>query len=273
MFLLGVTQPTQAAASYLLDAYSADLAFSTRQLKADATLCMRVRRASDNTTLDVGFVAGYIDTASAASFGSGTTLWVVTWYDQSGNNNHLYNNTAGEQPNIYTGGAFTTFNGKVALDFPNGSDEDLNLTTPIVAMASGYTAFNVGIRSNSTQYSMALSGAVTNSVATGLEWFDGSFYFYNTNRYFYCVSGTTTESLWTTKVAETGATGALLHINGVNKTISNAALGKTVNFDNYGQRGGNHVQGKYPEFIQFMSQLDGADITAIETDIITYYGL
>ena len=57
--------------------------FSTRQL-GSVTKCLNVRRASDSTTLDIGFVAGGFDVASYNAFIAGTQGFVTKWYDQSG---------------------------------------------------------------------------------------------------------------------------------------------------------------------------------------------
>lgn len=276
MFLLGVTQPTQAAASYLLDTYSADLAFSTRQLKADATLCMRVRRASDNTTLDVGFVAGYIDTASMVTFGSGTTLTMVYWYDQSGNNNHLTQPTANEQPVIYAGGAFKTAGGKLGMNVGSAaeSDDDMLLTTALTSMASGATCYNVAKRTATNQYGIVLAGEAVNAVYLGLESIDGNFYGANTTHVFQVADATTTHNLWTVRVPNSGVTPSpLIHKNGVNKTHASIPVGRVVNFNNMGNRSGSHSQGVQNEYILFLSQQSDSDVTAIETDILTYYGL
>ena len=57
--------------------------FSTRQL-GSVTKCLNVRRASDSTNLDIGFVAGGFDVASYNAFIAGTQGFVTKWYDQSG---------------------------------------------------------------------------------------------------------------------------------------------------------------------------------------------
>jgi hypothetical protein len=69
--------------------------------------CLKVRRASDNTTQDIGFVNGWCDFASIASFCGASAGYVDTWYDQIGSNN-ITQATQGRQPQIYTGSAFYT---------------------------------------------------------------------------------------------------------------------------------------------------------------------
>jgi hypothetical protein len=58
-----------SAVSYLLDTYSgAAAAYSLRQLKSGVTNAIEVRRSADDTTQDIGFVDGELDTASLEEF-------------------------------------------------------------------------------------------------------------------------------------------------------------------------------------------------------------
>lgn len=82
-----------------------------------------VRRASDSTTLAIGYDSqtDQIDTASLEAFCSGTTGTIVTWYDQSGNGRDITNATAAEQPTIYTGGAITGVGSLPCATFAGGA--------------------------------------------------------------------------------------------------------------------------------------------------------
>ena len=103
----------------LLDgvAHTALAAFSLRRLRAAYTgPALRVRRASDNTTLDVGFTgAGVLNTAALLTFTGTSNGHVVTWYDQTGNGNNITNATAANQPLVASAGAMApqgvTFSG------------------------------------------------------------------------------------------------------------------------------------------------------------------
>jgi lysophospholipase L1-like esterase len=59
-----------------------------------------VTRASDSTSLDIGFVNGVADWSSADTFCYNTTCSVGTWYDQSGNGYDLTQGTVASQPLI-----------------------------------------------------------------------------------------------------------------------------------------------------------------------------
>lgn len=103
----------------LLDEYSgAAAAYSLRQLSSSYTgSAIRVRRSSDNTEQDIGFVGNELDTATLESFCSGTDGFVTTWYDQSGSGNDLTQATASEQSKIVSSGSTILENGKPCIDY------------------------------------------------------------------------------------------------------------------------------------------------------------
>jgi hypothetical protein len=113
-----------SSAAGLLDLYpGAGGAWSVRKLDIDYTgYCMKVERASDNTTQDIGFdVNGDLDVAAIATFCGASDGYVHTWYDQSGNNYHAY----AENPDdflIYTSSAVTLKDGRPSL-VKNGSGD------------------------------------------------------------------------------------------------------------------------------------------------------
>lgn len=108
--------------SGILDTYpNANFAYSVRRLDADyAGSAIRVRRASDSATQDIGFETdGDLDVAAISSFCSGTTGYVTIWYDQSGNG---YNFTSEDNDNfvIYQSGAVLVgANGKPRIQSSN----------------------------------------------------------------------------------------------------------------------------------------------------------
>jgi hypothetical protein len=76
--------------SLLLDLYpSAAVAYSLRKLRTAYTgSAIRVRRSSDNTEQDIGFVGRGLDTTALLTFCGVGDGFVKTWYDQSGNANN-----------------------------------------------------------------------------------------------------------------------------------------------------------------------------------------
>jgi hypothetical protein len=108
-----------APVDLLLDTYTgAAAAYSLRKLSNSYTgSAIRVRRQSDNTEQDIGFVSNELDTTALATFCSGTNGFVKTWYDQAGSNDATQTTTA-NQPKIYDSSTgVTTTNGKPAVSF------------------------------------------------------------------------------------------------------------------------------------------------------------
>ncbi len=122
-------------------------AYSTRLLRSGFTgAAINVRRASDNAQADVSFDGtGNVSststvtitnagssgltvgsTLSFSSFYSGTTVYVQTWYDQSGNARDITQATTAFQPVIVNAGSPVTINGKFSLSF-NGSNTTMNI--------------------------------------------------------------------------------------------------------------------------------------------------
>jgi hypothetical protein len=98
------------SATLLLDLYpNASAAYSLRKLSTAYTgNAIRVRRSSDNTEQNIGFVAGELDTISLLAFCGVGNGFVTTWYDQSGNARDATNSTAANQPQIVSSGNLIT---------------------------------------------------------------------------------------------------------------------------------------------------------------------
>jgi hypothetical protein len=81
-----------------------------------------VRRSSDNAEQDIGFSGGTLDTNALTSFVGSNDGYVVTWYDQSGNNRDATQSTQADQPKIVDQGSVTTDgNGVASIIFQNGN--------------------------------------------------------------------------------------------------------------------------------------------------------
>jgi hypothetical protein len=145
----------------LLDAYpNAEVAYSLRRLSNSyAGNSIRVRRSSDNTEQNIGFVNNILDTASLLTFCGAGNGFVTTWYDQSGNANNATQSTAANQPQIVSSGAMITTNGKNSMSF-DGSNDSFNLTSSITAGSSNYQSF-VGKRDSPARKLYALGGGVS----------------------------------------------------------------------------------------------------------------
>jgi hypothetical protein len=133
---------TPAAPSLLLDIYpDAAAAYSLRKLRTAYTgSAIRVRRSSDNTETDIGFVSNQLDTAAITTFVGAGNGFVTIWYDQSGNSQNQIQNTAGNQPQLVANGSVILLNTK--------------------------PSFNINIAGTSTSQFMSTSTALFNSIQT-----------------------------------------------------------------------------------------------------------
>ena len=115
----------------LLDEYGgASAAYSLRNLSSTTTSVVRVRRSSDN--VEQNFTATQITDGTLTTFtGSGDGL-VAIWYDQSGNSFNANQTTATNQPQIVSGGALITQNGKPSVYTPGNK----NLNTGLVSIGT-----------------------------------------------------------------------------------------------------------------------------------------
>lgn len=143
----------------LLDLYpNASAAYSLRKLRSAYTgSAIRVRRESDNTEQDIGFIDNVLDTATLTSFCSGTNGFVKTWYDQSGNARNAEQTTAADQPKIATAGSVNIEGVKPALTFDNTDGLLLNVVQEI--NLSNFTILWVAKRFSTNNNGMILTGS------------------------------------------------------------------------------------------------------------------
>jgi len=121
---------------------------------------IRVRRSSDSTETDIGFVSGALDTASLLTFAGSGDAFVVTMYDQSGNARHM-TAAAASQPKIVTAGVLEAINSKPAMKF-DGSN-DVFTDTTIGLHAAGASTITSVIK----MPSMSAANLVSEHAATG----------------------------------------------------------------------------------------------------------
>ena len=126
---LGANLVWEKVSPLLLDLYpNAAAAYSLRKLRtAYAGASIKVRRSSDNTEQDIGFVDNELDTASLLAFVGSGDGFVTTWYDQSGGGNDASQTTAANQPQIVSSGSVILENGKPSFQF-DGSDDWLRMS-------------------------------------------------------------------------------------------------------------------------------------------------
>jgi hypothetical protein len=162
----------------LLDTYSgAAAAYSLRLLRsAYSGSAIRVRRASDNTEQDIGFVNNELDTSALTTFCSGTNGFVKTWYDQSGNARDATQSTAANQPQIVSSGSVITQGGKPIMTFTSDT-QILNTVSFSLSVNRTYvmTLFNqTNTNTNFKVYLGSVAGGTDNNINGITGTFQGS---------------------------------------------------------------------------------------------------
>lgn len=178
--------------SFILDLFpSAHHAYSLRKLRTQYTgACLRVRRtAGTSTEVNVSFDSNgtisfnsLISPASGAAtnattlgqFAEGTvdglsaqSIFIVTWYDQSGNSKNSTQATAGNQPRLVyvdptTGVATLELSGgKVAVRFTKSSGQYLSITDT-TAYINNMSSYFVGQFVSNTAQQIGYSLSLTN---------------------------------------------------------------------------------------------------------------
>jgi hypothetical protein len=151
------------ATGLLIEYPGAAAAYSLRLLRSTYTgSAIRVRRASDNTEQDIGFVNNELDTSTLTSFCSGTNGFVKTWYDQSGNGYDATQTTAAAQPQIVSSGSVILENGKASLQF-DGSNDLLN--TALISSSTEVSIISVSKHTPTSTYQTILGVGFTNGYA------------------------------------------------------------------------------------------------------------
>jgi hypothetical protein len=119
-----LTAAATSSFSFLLDNYpGAAVAYSFRKLRAGYTgNCIQVRRSSDNSTQDIGFLNNVLDTTALLTFVGAGNGFVSIWYDQSGNGRNAIQLSTTLQPFIVVLGIITLQNSKPSILFDGIND-------------------------------------------------------------------------------------------------------------------------------------------------------
>lgn len=107
----------------LLNRFPSAVAYSVRRLKGNASLCMRVRRSSDNDEMDIGFNGNLVDVNTAESFCGAGDGYVTVWYNQvnNGASANAYQDTSANQPIIISSGSAIEYGGHPVVSFGTGT--------------------------------------------------------------------------------------------------------------------------------------------------------
>lgn len=262
---IGILESSRA--KFLLDNYpTSGAAFALRKISFTYTgNCIRVRRSSDNTEQDIGFLNNVLDTAAMKTFVGANNGFVVTWYDQSGAAKNAGQSTAANQPSIITSGVINYNSTNMPTIKFDGSNDALTLTA--IAMTS-YSFF-------------IYYGSPSGAIGEGLASDDGTSNFFiqrgGQNSFQDVPIGFTNPNTFNTsgRLISThktsGVTGGIIAFNGVSQSITFLTAPYT-NFQRIGQRtlGSLTLTGNISEFV-FYTTNQSSNRTAIETNINSFY--
>jgi len=269
-----------ATSGFLADYPDAAAAHSVRQLSNNAIKCMRVRRfVAPFDEQDIGFTAdGDLDEAAIVAFGGSDSLLVSAWYDKSGQQNHATQVTPGSQPKIYDGTHVVTVNGKPSLGFVRNASQSLTIDNS--GLDIGTLTSMCVMKFNSIisgQVGLSLSGNST--FYPNKRWY-APYYSSNGANFFYFhgatnVSTAADQSQHLHSMIKSPSSNAAPSLDGTAlSTISSTATGVDLATD-VGMCFWNnsfYADANQQEVI-YWSIDQTSNRTAIETDIMTYYGI
>jgi hypothetical protein len=237
------------------------VAYSVRKLSSCYNgKAIKVRRSSDETLLDIGFLpSGALDTTALLNFAGTGNAFVYKWYDQSGRRNDMLQDLNNYQPQIVFDGRVKNIGSKVAVDFTGNKGlifrtSQIRINQVITAIESENNIF--------TGYHAMLDG--TNGRIGGmLEGWNTTFH---GNRY--------PTALWRNGVSVVNSSSLAPVKNTIicsYTTYTDQVNGLCIgNHDGNNNNGGGAMQS---EIIAFPSVLSDADRIAAENNMGVYYGL
>lgn len=268
-----------------LDAYpGATVAYSLRKLRVGYSgNAIRVRRSSDNSEQDIGFSGnGDLNTSALLSFvGLGNNGFVTTWYDQSGNGINVTQTTTANQPQIVSGGAMITRNGKATMLF-DGTNDKLATTSalpinqiPMTMLTLSYTTLN------SNYYFIA--GGADFATSNGYQYATALLLNNYYSEFKAVVSSPQASELYVTKSANYAlltnivqGTTQYLYLNGGlggSKSIALASAASTIPLNIGGSSSnGAYFNGEINEVIVYNNGQLG-NVSAMNIDLNNYYSI
>jgi hypothetical protein len=263
-----IINPYLFGSSLLLDTYSgASVAYSLRKIRTAYTgNAIRVRRSSDNTEQNIGFVNDVLDTAALLSFVGVGNGFVTTWYDQSGNANNATQTTALNQPQIVSSGSLLTKNSKPCLMIST-NNMGFSLGSTISVGASSYNSF-VGNKDGAGTMLRVLTSAAADGYKL-MNSYDNKYYIY-AKAGSYLVSNsadTTTSQILLTGMNVAGTMSIYKNGSVVATTLNSWNYTNSIGSLGYGASGANY---RLQEAI-FYNLDNSSNRSGIETNINTYY--
>jgi hypothetical protein len=258
--------------AFLLDDYpNAAAAYSLRKLRSAYTgNCIEVRRSSDNTTQNIGFVNNVLDTASLLSFVGAGNGFVRTWYDQSGSNRNTNQTTNSLQPKIITNGSLSIINSKPSILFDD--NYRINFSNSISTTNSTYTAILIANAVSSPTSSKVIIGSNFGGLQIGYSNLNLSILKSNVAVLLNTAIPSFSQYL---SFVKTNTSGVFVNINSTisNQSLTNPSLTGSIN--SIGINPANNAEfyrGNIQEIIIYTTD-QSTNRNAIETNINTHYNI
>lgn len=286
--------------SFLLDIYiGAEQAVADFKLKSGIIWGSRIRRGADNEECDVGWdsnnrlslnstVSNFSVSSNASNLGeflasTGYTdvdlLGVAsdafrrTFYDQSGNDNHWQQATAGKQPKIATAGVLETKNGR-PCDVFDGSDDEYDFT-PLTLGSGPWTVFTVQHKPTPGVVGACVGATGATVLELGgpaINFSDNKLYIRDGNGFAgsaLALTSPTDQKLYTTLSVGGNAT---IRANSSDLSASTFSNDGTGAWDNVGNYSGNFDVGGVQCSIIYSSD-QSSNLSAVETILNTEYSI
>lgn len=268
----GIIQSIKRGPALLLDDYAgATVACSLRKLKSTYTgYAIRVRRSSDDTEQDIGFVNNLLDETALINFvgnGGSDNGFVVKWYDQS-ENSDFSQPIASEQPKIVDAGTVIKINSKSAIRF-DGSNDNL-IRVGFVSVASSSYMTSVAKRNSSGSILVTLAG---NQYLFTL-FSDNNYYLQASTAGYQASNSTDTTNSQILLTGLNNGTSQKMYKNGseISSSFVSFSLDQTAfKIGQYGNFGQYHA-GEIQEVVFYNSNQE-TNRSGIELNVNTYYAV
>ena len=263
-------------APLLLNSYpGAAVAYSLRQLSTSYTgSSILVQDNTGGATKAIDFDAnGNLNTAELIAYGGVNDVFVVSWYDQSGNSNNATQASAAARPQIYDGTTgVVTENGKPAVQFDGSNDimVSTNTYTPTASQTQGLV-----VKGLASSVDQIIGDDNDRKNGMGLRIQNGNFNYYNgqtTNHSSIAITANDNQNFHfygrnnlSTFYARLNGFGSSKSIPSISTTAVNIYLGARLG-------GSLSLDGNMQEYILYLSS-QSANETGIETNVGGYYDI